>query len=114
MNVTEFSHLVSSATSGCGGILPLSCKLLLSGAASPDFLDFGEWIIMGLCTLFMTPKRIGNSAIAIAASTLLDFHRALVSRKYSRLFSKKAGQSLVQSGLHENCFAGGERARQTH
>ena len=46
-------------------------------------------LIMGFCTHLMTPKRIGNSAIAIAASTLLDFHRALMSRKYSRLFSKK-------------------------
>jgi putative transposase len=53
-------------------------------------LTTADRLIMGLCTLFMTPKRIGNSAIAIAASTLLDFHRALVSRKYSRLFSKKS------------------------
>ena len=45
--------------------------------------------IMGFCAHLMTPKRIGNSAIAIAASTLLDFHRALIDRKYSRLFSKK-------------------------
>ena len=47
-------------------------------------------LIMGFCTHLMTPKRIGNSAIAIAASTLLNFHRALVDRKYSRLFSKKS------------------------
>jgi len=53
-------------------------------------LTTADRLIMGLCTLFMTPKRIGNSAIAIAASTLLDFHRALVSRKQSRLFSKKS------------------------
>jgi putative transposase len=44
---------------------------------------------MGICPLVMTPKRIGKSAIAIAESTLLNFHRALVDRKYSRLFSKK-------------------------
>jgi putative transposase len=46
-------------------------------------------LIMGICTLVMTPKRIGKSAIAIAESTLLNFHRALEDRKYSRLFSKK-------------------------
>jgi putative transposase len=37
----------------------------------------------------MTPKRIGKSAIAVAESTLLNFHRTLVDRKYSQLFSKK-------------------------
>ena len=46
-------------------------------------------LIMGICTLVMTPKRIGKSAIAVAESTLLSFHRALVDRKYSQLFSKK-------------------------
>ena len=46
-------------------------------------------LIMDICTLLMTPKRIGKSEVAIVESTLLNFHRALVDRKYSRLFSKK-------------------------
>lgn len=45
-------------------------------------------IVMALCTLVMTPKRIGKASIAIAETTLIDFHRALVGRKYSRLFSR--------------------------
>ena len=38
----------------------------------------------------MTPRRIRRSAIAVAESTLLDFHRALVSMKLQRLFSQKS------------------------
>ena len=57
-----------------------------------------ERLIMGICTLLMTPKRIGQSAIAIAESTLLNFHRALVDRKYSRLFSKKTRSKLGPKG----------------
>ena len=63
--------------------------VLTRGKKKCPALTTTDRIIMGLCTLVMTPKRIGKSAIAVAASTLLDFHRALVTRKYSRLFSKK-------------------------
>ena len=64
--------------------------VLTRGKKKCPALKTTDRLIMGLCTLVMTPKRIGKSAIAIAASTLLDFHRALVTRKYSRLFSKKS------------------------
>jgi hypothetical protein len=60
-------------------------------------------LIMGLCTLFMTPKRIRKSAIAIAASTLLDFHRALSRAESIRgFFRKRDVQSQVRRGLQEN------------
>jgi putative transposase len=45
---------------------------------------------MGICTFFITPGRIRRSAIAVAESTLLDFHRTLVSMKLQRLFSQKS------------------------
>lgn len=45
-------------------------------------------VVMALCTLVMTPRRVKRAAIAVAESTLLDLHRALVARKYSRLFGK--------------------------
>ena len=55
-------------------------------------------IMMALCTLVMTPKRISRASIAIAESTLLDFHRALVARKYSRLFTRKGNSRPGRKG----------------
>ena len=46
-------------------------------------------VIAGLCSLWIRPKRLLRSAIAFKPSTLLDFHRALVRRKYQILFSRK-------------------------
>jgi hypothetical protein len=46
-------------------------------------------MIAGLCSLWIRPKRLLRSAIAFKPSTLLDFHRALVRRKYQILFSRK-------------------------
>jgi hypothetical protein len=62
-----------------------------------------ERLIMGFCTHLMTPKRIGNSAIAIAASTLLDFHRALSrAENIPDFFRKRDAQSQARRGLQEN------------
>src|SRR5437660_3828138 len=46
-------------------------------------------LIAGFCSLWIKPKRIARSAIAFKPSTLLNFHRALVQRKYRLLFSSK-------------------------
>jgi putative transposase len=46
-------------------------------------------LIAGLCSLWIRPKRLLRSAIAFKPSTLLNFHRALVQRKYRLLFSPK-------------------------
>src|SRR5262245_10407495 len=45
--------------------------------------------IAGFCTLFVKPARLTGVAIALRPSTLLNFHRALVRRKYRLLFSPK-------------------------
>src|SRR5215831_9515532 len=46
-------------------------------------------LITGFCSLFVKPTRLRRAAIALKPSTLLDFHRALVKRKYRLLFSPK-------------------------
>ena len=46
-----------------------------------------ERIILGLITLFVKPRRIPMLAAIVKPATLLKFHRALVDRKYRRLFS---------------------------
>src|SRR5438132_10888670 len=46
-------------------------------------------LIAGFCSLWIKPTRLLRSAIALKPSTLLNFHRAFVQRKYRRLFSPK-------------------------
>src|SRR5262245_5915857 len=46
-------------------------------------------LIAGLCSLWIRPKRLLRSAIAFKPCTLLNFHHALVQRKYRLLFSPK-------------------------
>ena len=52
-------------------------------------LRFWDRLIAGLCSLWIRPKRLLRSAVAFKPSTLLNFHRALVQRKYRLLFSPK-------------------------
>ena len=44
-------------------------------------------ILAGVCALFMRPTRVIRSAIVLRPSTILEFHRALRTRKYRWLFS---------------------------
>src|SRR5262249_50501375 len=46
-------------------------------------------LIAGICSLWIKPSRLRRVAIAFKPSTLLNFHRALVKRKYRLLFSPK-------------------------
>ena len=46
----------------------------------------------------MTPRRIKRAAIAVAESTLLDLHRALVARKYRRLYGNSAKRRPGRKG----------------
>jgi len=51
-------------------------------------------IIAGLCAALICQARVARSAIILKPSTLLQFHRALVQRKYRLLFSpKRRGRS---------------------
>lgn len=43
--------------------------------------------IFGWCTLFLSPNRILKSAIILKPSTLLKYHKALIKKKYTALFS---------------------------
>src|SRR5215468_219644 len=46
-------------------------------------------LIAGFCSLWIRPKRRRRLAIAFKPSTFLNFHRAMVQRKYRLLFSPK-------------------------
>jgi hypothetical protein len=57
-----------------------------SRRSSPNLLAHDRFLL-GLWSLFLTPRRILRAAIIIRPSTLLNFHKALVRRKYHLLFS---------------------------
>src|SRR5215468_9251443 len=53
-------------------------------------LRISERFIAAFCSLFLKPPRLARAAIVLRPSTLLNFHRALVRRKYRLLFSPKS------------------------
>jgi len=61
-------------------------------------LSILDRFVMALCTLVMTPRRVKRAAILVAESTLLDLHRALVARKYRRLFGNPAKRRPGRKG----------------
>ena len=52
-------------------------------------LRIRDRLIAGFCSLWIKPGRLRRVAIAFKPSTFLNFHRALVRRKYRLLFSPK-------------------------
>src|SRR6516165_4119770 len=55
-------------------------------------------LIAGFCSLWNRPKRHRRLAVAFKPSTLLNFHRAMVQRKYRFLFSPKQGRKPGPKG----------------
>ena len=64
-------------------------------------------ILAGVCALFMRPARVIRSAIVLRPSTILEFHRALRTRKYRWLFSPKRRRTGPQGPalVHESELA---------
>jgi hypothetical protein len=52
-------------------------------------LKISDRFIAAFCSLFVKPTRLARAAIALKPATLLNFHRALVRRKYRLLFSPR-------------------------
>jgi putative transposase len=46
-------------------------------------------LILGFCTVLVSPRRLGKIAVILKTSTLLRLHRALVKRKYHLLYGVK-------------------------
>jgi hypothetical protein len=53
-------------------------------------LRHSERVVASLCALYLRPGWLIRSAIVFKPSALLNLHRALVQRKYRRLFSSKS------------------------
>ena len=91
-------HLVVTVArlAGAGGVRAVVAESLLlkqqllilnrSRTRAPR-LRVRDRLVAGVCSLLMRPGRLVRAAIVLKPSTLLRFHRALVHRKYRRLFS---------------------------
>ena len=81
--------------------------VLRRGRQRAPNLTPSDRLLCGFGSLFLSSGRIRRLAIAMRPSTLLAFHRALVRRKYRRLFSSKPcckkpgpkgpGEALIQA-----------------
>src|SRR5689334_19146549 len=55
-------------------------------------------VIAGLCACLIRPSRLTRSAVVFKPSTLLTPHRALIQRKYRRLFSSNRSEKPGPKG----------------
>jgi putative transposase len=62
-------------------------------------------MVAGLCAVFIRPDRLIRSAITFKASTVLRLHRALIQRKYRRLFSSKEPMKPGPKGPSQEVIA---------
>jgi transposase InsO family protein len=62
-------------------------------------------VVAGLCALFMRPGRLIRSAIVLKPSTVLRLHRALIQRKYRRLFSSNGPMRPGPKGPSQDVIA---------
>ena len=95
-----FLHLLATVArlAGPGGARSVVAESVLvkhqllilnrSRKRSPN-LRPADRVVAGLCALFMRPGRLIRSAIVFKPATLLRLHRALIPRKYRRLFSSE-------------------------
>src|ERR1700681_4277564 len=93
-----FLHLLATVArlAGPGGARAVVAESVLvkqqllilnrSRKRSPN-LRLADRLVAGVCTLLIRPGRLVRSAIVLKPSTLLRLHRALIGRKYRRLFS---------------------------
>ena len=111
-----FLHLLATVArlAGPGGARAVVAESVLvkhqllilnrSRKRSPN-LRPSDRVVAGLCALFMRPGRLIRSAIVFKPSTLLSLHRALIQRKYRRLFSSKGPMKPGPKGPSQEVMA---------
>src|SRR2546430_3131168 len=68
-------------------------------------LRLADRLVAGVCTLLIRPGRLVRSAIVPKPSTLLRLHRALIGRKYRRLFSSTVPTKPGPKGPSQDVIA---------
>src|SRR6202047_1209553 len=71
--------------------LTVKHQLLIMKRAQRRAPNLTSWdrLLLGVCALLVSPKRLNKMAVILKPSTLLYFHRALVKRKYRLLYSPR-------------------------
>ena len=72
--------------------LLLKHQLLISNRSrqrAPN-LTSSDRFVLGLTTLFVSPRRLAKLGVLVKPATLFKFHQALVDRKYRLLFSSSS------------------------
>ena len=111
-----FLHLLATVArlAGPGGARSVVAESVLvkhqllilnrSRKRSPN-LRPSDRVVAGLCAVFIRPGRLIRSAIVFKPSTLLSLHRALIQRKYRRLFSSKEPMKPGPKGPSQEVIA---------
>jgi putative transposase len=71
-------------------LLKQQLLILNRGNSRSPRLSCWDRLILAFCTSFISPSRISKVAVVVKPATLLRFHKALVQRKYRRLFGSTA------------------------
>ena len=71
--------------------LAVKHQLLIMKRAQRRAPNLTSWdrLLLGVCALLVSPKRLSKMAVILKPSTLLCFHHALVKRKYRLLYSPR-------------------------
>ena len=71
--------------------LAVKHQLLIMKRARRRAPNLTSWdrLVLGVCALLVSPKRLSKMAVILKPSTLLRFHQALVKRKYRLLYSPR-------------------------
>jgi putative transposase len=66
-------------------------QLLIMERAQRRAPNLTSWdrLVLGVCALFVSPRRLSKMAVILKTSTLLRLHHALVKRKYHLLYSPR-------------------------
>jgi putative transposase len=111
-----FLHLLATVTrlAGPGGARSVVAESVLikhqllilnrSRKRSPN-LRSADRVVAGLCAFWIRPSRLVRSAIVFRPSTLLNLHRALIQRKYRRLFSSSRPVKPGPKGSSQDVIA---------
>jgi hypothetical protein len=73
-------------------------------AVHPE-LTAWDRLVLGICALFVSPKRRHKLAVILQPSTLLGFHRALIERKYHRLYRSQTRRRPGPKGPSKQLIA---------
>jgi putative transposase len=114
--VVLFVHLLATVArlAGPGGARSIVAESLLvkhqllilnrSRKRSPN-LRLSDRVVAGVCAFLVRPRRLIRCAIVLKPSTLLRLHRALMQRKYRRLFSSRVPTKPGPKGPTEEIIA---------